>query len=200
MAAVTICSDFGALKNKVSHCFHCFLAYWVVTAVTFQSLLRSAGLSCCGAGAPGRTGSMVWVHRLSRPMACRIFHNQGLEPLSFAWQGRFLTTGPPGKPTLLLLTRVICVFFFFLSLATGLCCLVAKSCLTLLGHHRLQPARLLCPWDFLGKNSGVGCTSFTRGPSRPRDQTLTSCIGRRFFTNEPPGRTGSRPTDFLDFF
>ena len=24
MAAVTICSDFGPSKNKVSHCFHCF--------------------------------------------------------------------------------------------------------------------------------------------------------------------------------
>ena len=24
MAAVTICSDFGAPKNKVYHCFHCF--------------------------------------------------------------------------------------------------------------------------------------------------------------------------------
>ena len=24
MATVTICSDFGAPKNKVSHCFHCF--------------------------------------------------------------------------------------------------------------------------------------------------------------------------------
>ena len=24
MAAITICSDFGAPKNKVSHCFHCF--------------------------------------------------------------------------------------------------------------------------------------------------------------------------------
>ena len=24
MAAVTICSDFGAQENKVSHCFHCF--------------------------------------------------------------------------------------------------------------------------------------------------------------------------------
>ena len=27
MAAVTICSDFGALKNKISHCFHCFPIY-----------------------------------------------------------------------------------------------------------------------------------------------------------------------------
>ena len=24
MAAVNICSDFGAPKNKVCHCFHCF--------------------------------------------------------------------------------------------------------------------------------------------------------------------------------
>ena len=27
MAAVTICSDFGAQENKVSHCFHCFPMY-----------------------------------------------------------------------------------------------------------------------------------------------------------------------------
>ena len=27
MAAVTICSDFGAQKNKVNHSFHCFLIY-----------------------------------------------------------------------------------------------------------------------------------------------------------------------------
>ena len=27
MAAVTICSDFGAPKNKVSHFFHCFPIY-----------------------------------------------------------------------------------------------------------------------------------------------------------------------------
>ena len=38
-----------------------------------------------------------------------------------------------------------------------LCCWVAKSCPTLLRSHGLQPARLLCPWNFLGKNTGVGC-------------------------------------------
>ena len=27
MAAVTICSDFGALKNKLCHCIHCFPIY-----------------------------------------------------------------------------------------------------------------------------------------------------------------------------
>ena len=27
MAAITICNDFGAQKNKISHCFHCFPIY-----------------------------------------------------------------------------------------------------------------------------------------------------------------------------
>ena len=30
MAAVTICSNFGAQGNKVSHCFHCFLIYFIL--------------------------------------------------------------------------------------------------------------------------------------------------------------------------
>ena len=34
-------------------------------------------------------------------------------------------------------------------------CLVAKLCLTPLQPHGLSPARLLCPWEFPGKNTGV---------------------------------------------
>ena len=34
--------------------------------------------------------------------------------------------------------------------------LVAQSCPTL-PPHRLKPAKLLCPWDSPGKNTGVGC-------------------------------------------
>ena len=34
----------------------------------------------------------------------------------------------------------------------------------------LQPTRLLRPWDFPGKNAGVGCHSSSRGSSQPRDQ------------------------------
>ena len=29
--------------------------------------------------------------------------------------------------------------------------------------HGLQPARLLCPWDFPGKNTGVGCHFLLQG-------------------------------------
>ena len=35
--------------------------------------------------------------------------------------------------------------------------LVTKSYVTLLQPCWLRPARLLCPWDFPGKNTGVGC-------------------------------------------
>ena len=36
-----------------------------------------------------------------------------------------------------------------------ICCLVTKLCLTLLQPHGLKPTRLLCPWDFPDKNTGV---------------------------------------------
>ena len=29
--------------------------------------------------------------------------------------------------------------------------------------HGLQPSRLLCPWDFLGQNAGVGCHFLLQG-------------------------------------
>ena len=41
------------------------------------------------------------------------------------------------------------------------------------------PCRPLCLWDFPGRNTGVGCISFSRGSSWPRDQTHVSCIGRQ---------------------
>ena len=39
---------------------------------------------------------------------------------------------------------------------------VTRSCLTLLWPHGL-PARVLCPWDFPGKNTGVGCHFLLQG-------------------------------------
>ena len=38
------------------------------------------------------------------------------------------------------------------------CCLVAEMCPAL-----LPPARLLCPWDFPGKNTGVNCNFLLQG-------------------------------------
>ena len=49
------------------------------------------------------------------------------------------------------------------TIAFIVCCSVAKSCLTLLQPHRLQPAMLLRPWDSPGKNTRVGCHFLLQG-------------------------------------
>ena len=41
--------------------------------------------------------------------------------------------------------------------------------------HGLQPTRLLCPWDFPGRNTGVGCIPSSRGSSPPRKPGRRGC-------------------------
>ena len=56
---------------------------------------------------------------------------------------------------------------------------------------QLQPARLLCPWDSPGKNTGVGCHFLLQGifpASQPRNRTSSPAMAGTFFTTEPPGK------------
>ena len=48
--------------------------------------------------------------------------------------------------------------------------------------HGLQPARLLCPGNSPGKNTGVGCHAFFQGSSQPKDRIQASHIASEFFT------------------
>ena len=43
--------------------------------------------------------------------------------------------------------------------------------------HELQPTRLLCPWDFPGKNTGVGCHFLLQGifPTQGSNLHLPHC-------------------------
>ena len=43
------------------------------------------------------------------------------------------------------------------------CVLIHFSCVPLLWPYVLNPTRLLCPWDFPGKNTGVGCHLLLQG-------------------------------------
>ena len=45
-----------------------------------------------------------------------------------------------------------------------------------------EKPRFLCPWNSPGKNTGVGCHSFSRVSSQYRDWTQDSCIAGGFFT------------------
>ena len=64
------------------------------------------------------------------------------------------------------------------------CWLVVQSCLTLcdfmsdsLRPHVLQPTRLFCPQDSLGKNTGMGCHSLLQGifPTQGSNPGLLHC-------------------------
>ena len=63
--------------------------------------------------------------------------------------------------------------------------------------HGLQPTRLLCPWNSLGKNPGLGVTiPFSMGSSQPRDQIWISLIAGRFSTIWATGEA-QKPRAFL---
>ena len=75
-----------------------------------------------------------------------------------------------------LLQRIFCV---------RVCSVMSDS----LKPHGRQPTRLLCPWKFPGKSTGVGCYSYSRGYSQPRHRTTSPALAGRFFATVPPGKT-----------
>ena len=65
-----------------------------------------------------------------------------------------------------------------------LCCVAvscAQACLTLCNPLDCSPSGSSVHGIFPGKNTGVGCHSFFRGSSQPRDRTCISCIAGIFF-------------------
>ena len=63
------------------------------------------------------------------------------------------------------------------------CSVVSDS----LQSHELQPARLLCPWNSPGKNTGVGCQLLlqgivpTQGLNKAQTQTVTVMTNKSFY-------------------
>ena len=56
---------------------------------------------------------------------------------------------------------MLSIFSYFIALGEAVCVshlVVSNS----LWPHGLQPTRLLFPWDFPGKNTGVGCSNFIK--------------------------------------
>ena len=73
-------------------------------------------------------------------------------------------------------------------------CSHAQSCLTLCNPMDLQLARLLCPWNSPGKNTGLGCHFPLQGnlPDpriKPASLAFPALAGR-FFTTAPPADHG----------
>ena len=77
-----------------------------------------------------------------------------------------------------------CCVSFCCTTAWSVMCLwpICSVMLNSLRPHRLQPASLLCQWDFSGKNTGVGCHFLLQRifPTQGSNLCLlqVSCIGR----------------------
>ena len=59
-------------------------------------------------------------------------------------------------------------------------------------------ARILCPWDFPGKNTGVACHFLLQGNLLdPGIELVSLALAGGYFTTEPPGKlvreTDTRP-------
>ena len=59
-------------------------------------------------------------------------------------------------------------------LLTVMCC-----CLDSCDPIEYSLARLLCPWDFLGKNMGVGSDFLLQGLFLTQESIHVSCLGRQ---------------------
>ena len=100
----------------------------------------------------------------------------GIEPRPPALTGTFFTPEPPGKPqeiTLSYLQNLSTLLSRAVVVPLGFLCSEAEFVLHFLHNHfllpshsvvsdclqphRLQPSRLLSPWDSPGKNTRVGC-------------------------------------------
>ena len=67
---------------------------------------------------------------------------------------------------------------------------VLCSVISLLWHHGLQPARLCCPWNFSGRNTGVGRLPFPAPGDLPHPG-IEPCIfgtGRKIIITAPRGK------------
>ena len=77
---------------------------------------------------------------------------------------------------------------------SGFYCLVAKSCPTLLQLHGPYSARLLYPWDFPYKNTGVGCHFLLPGIFPTQGSNL--CLLHRQVDYLPLSQQGSPVKDY----
>ena len=136
-----------------------FCLHWIV-------LVSSNNLSLFVLKQEG--GPILRVQRQLTGIKC----NKDMEPVLKHFQGSRQPLCTPGinftwhdvSPFYMLLD-FICQYF-----VQDFCLYIhEKFVVSLLSHvqhfaaHGLQPCRLLCPWDFPGKNTGVGCLFLLQG-------------------------------------
>ena len=80
-------------------------------------------------------------------------------------------------------------WFSILGVYVYVCIFICCACLVMsnsLRPYGLQPTRLLCPWNFPDKNTGVGCHFLLHGIFPTQGSNLSPALTGGFFTTEPP--------------
>ena len=89
---------FGCIRSQVQHTGSSLQHAGSFVGIHRLFIAVRGLLSSCGAWAAERMGSVVAAHGLSCPAACGLLVSRpGIKCTSPALEGRFLTTGPPGK-------------------------------------------------------------------------------------------------------
>ena len=103
--------DLGAWKGIIIFIMSfVVLFYFYVAALGLYCHTQALWLRSCRALAPQCMGSGVVAHGPSCPAACGILvPGPGIEHVSPALAGKFLTNGPPGKSPVLVFKLHICV-------------------------------------------------------------------------------------------
>ena len=162
-------------------CFHCFYFFDHFTCTKPVHCPQSCyNLPCLGSrGPPGHCcRARLWAPRAAAKPA---------EPLA----SRGLLSSTP------LLSHLPSFSFWtewfrkegYASLLWVCVCSVAQSCPTLCNPMDYSPSRLLCPWDFPGKNIGVSCHFLLQGIFST--QELNPCLLHWQVDSLPSSHLGS---------
>ena len=98
MAAVTICSDFGAPQNKVHHCFHCFPIYCHEVMGPDAMIIVFWMLSFKPAFTLSSVTLIQWLFSSSLFSAITVVSSAYLRLLYFSWQSWFQLVLHPAWP------------------------------------------------------------------------------------------------------
>ena len=128
----------------------------------------------------------------TNPLPAPISYSLAIKSPLFLLYQELSPVSPPTKPHGSLSTEQVCFSGRFCSTFCHACvCILATQLCPTLRSHELQPTRFLCPWNFLGKNTRMGCHFFLQGIFLSQEiEPGFAALQADSLTSEPRGSVG----------